>query len=91
MDPFIEHPDRFPGFHDSLFSIYPLRLDERLPEIAMPLLQGDPEIPIDLQSVLDRAYDAGPYRREVAYREEMPFPPLSSEWTAWAGEVLKRV
>ncbi len=59
---------RFDEFED--YFVYPIRLDERLPEIAIPLLPGDPSIPIELQGVLARAYDAGPYRREIRYGEE---------------------
>lgn len=80
---------RFDEFED--FLVYPIRLEERLPEITIPLLPGDPSITIDLQSVLARAYDAGPYRREIHYREEAPAPPLSPEQSTWASGVLKQV
>ena len=45
------------------FRILSMRL--RLPPLAIPLLPGDPDVTVDLQAVFDRAYDAGPYRREV--------------------------
>lgn len=54
------------------------------PEIAVPLLPGDPTITVDLQAGFDRSCDSGPFRREVHYREEMPDPPLSPEQLAWA-------
>lgn len=79
---------RFDEFEDYL--VYPIRLEERLPEIAIPLLPGDPSVPIDLQEVLARAYDAGPYRREIRYGEEAPIPPLSAEQSAWATGLLKQ-
>lgn len=79
---------RFDQFED--YHVYPFRLEESLPEISIPLLPGDPSIPIDLEAVLVRAYDAGPYRREVRYGEEAPIPPLSPEQSAWAAGVLKR-
>jgi hypothetical protein len=79
---------RFDRFEDYL--VYPIQLAEHLPEVAIPLLPGDPSIPVDLQAVLDRAYDAGPYRREIDYRAEAPFPPLPPEQEAWAAGVLKR-
>jgi hypothetical protein len=44
-------------------SLYPIRLEDRLPPIAIPLLPGDPSVTLDLQSVCDRCYDAGPYAR----------------------------
>ncbi len=79
---------RFDDFED--YFVYPIRLEERLPEIAIPLLPGDPSVPIDLQDVLDRTYDTGPYRREIRYEEDAPIPPLSPEQIAWARAVLKR-
>lgn len=46
------------------YFIYPIQLDERLPPIAIPLLPGDPAVTVDLQTVFDHCYDAGPYARE---------------------------
>src|SRR5262249_55870163 len=54
---------RFDRPHD--FFLYPIRLEQRLPVIAIPLLPGDPDVMLDLQAVFDRAYDAGPYAQEV--------------------------
>lgn len=67
-----------------VFHVYPIGLQSRLPEIAVPLLPGDPTITVDLQAVFDRSYDSGPFRREVHYREETPDPPLTPEQLAWA-------
>jgi hypothetical protein len=71
------------------YFVYPVRLAEPLPEIAIPLLPGDPSIPVDLQTIFDRAYDSGPYRRRVPYRDNTPVPPLPPEQAAWATQVLR--
>ena len=47
------------------FFVYPIRLEDRLPPVAIPLLPGDSPVTVDLQSVFDRCYDAGPYAREI--------------------------
>ncbi len=47
------------------FLVYPIALQRRLPIIRIRLLPGDPSIPIRLQAVFQRAYDAGPHRRSV--------------------------
>lgn len=78
---------RFDRFED--FLVYPIRLEERLPEIAIPLLPGDPDVPIDLQAVFDRCYDTGPYRRRVRYAEVTPVPPLRPDQAEWAARVLQ--
>jgi hypothetical protein len=70
------------------FLVYPIRLDDRLPEIAVPLLPGDPDVMIDLQSIFDRCYDTGPYRRRVRYAEGTPVPPLRPDQEGWASQLL---
>ncbi len=65
-----------------------IRPPDPLPEIAVPLLPGDAEVAADLQKLFDRAYDVGPYRRRVRYRETAPVPPLPEEYRDWAREVL---
>jgi hypothetical protein len=45
------------------YDLYPIPFAERLPVIAVPLREGQAEVPLDLQLAFDRAYDAGPYRR----------------------------
>lgn len=77
---------RFDQFED--FLVYPIRLEDRLPEIAIPLLPGDPDVTIDLQSVFDRSYEAGPYRRRVRYAESEPVPALSPERMEWVARRL---
>jgi Protein of unknown function (DUF4058) len=65
------------------YFVYPVRLEERLPGIAIPLLPGDPDVPLSLQAVFDRAYDEGPYHRTVRYGEAPIIPPLPSEQFEW--------
>lgn len=77
----------FDHFEDYL--VYPIRLEERLPEIAIPLLPGDSPVIVDLQAVFDRAYDIGPYQRRVHYHGEGSVPRLSTEQAEWAKRVLQ--
>jgi hypothetical protein len=70
------------------FFVYPIQLPEPLPEISIPLLPGDGAVPLNLQAVFQRAYDAGPYRREVDYQADTPAPPLSPERAAWLKRLL---
>jgi hypothetical protein len=77
---------RFDNLED--FFIYPVRMEERLPEIEIPLLPQDGTVTVDLQAVFDRCYDAGPYRREIRYDMDQPVPPLTPEQAQWAGGFL---
>ena len=65
------------------FFVYPIKLESKLPVIAVPLLNGDLDVPLDLQAVFDRAYDEGPYERAVRYDMATVEPPLQPEQAAW--------
>ncbi len=43
---------------------------------------------LDLQVVLDAAYDRARYGRLIDYTSE-PVPPLSKEWKEWADRLLR--
>jgi uncharacterized protein DUF4058 len=78
------------GFDDvETFFIYPIRLEDRLPPIEIPLLPGDSSVTVDLQAVFDRCYDAGPYAREIRYGQDAVIPPLQSEKAAWTARALQ--
>lgn len=72
------------------YLIYPILLENRLPRIEIPLQPGDGNIEVDLQATFDRAYDAGPYRREFDYRNEVPTVPLDEQRLIWAREQIAR-
>jgi hypothetical protein len=71
------------------YELYPVDLTESLPCIPIPLGYGDPDVPLDLQFVINRVYDSGPYRRMIDYTQP-PDPPLSEEKAAWADELLRQ-
>jgi hypothetical protein len=70
------------------YFVYPIRLEQRLPVIVVPLLPADPAVLLDLQAAFDRAYDAGPYRKAVWYGEDAINPPLRAEQVEWAATTL---
>jgi len=72
------------------FFVYPWQLAEPLPEIGVPLLPDDGEIALDLQAVLTRCYDTGPYSRRVVYDLARIVPPLEPTQTEWVEQVLQR-
>lgn len=71
------------------FEVYPNRLRDCLPQVAIPLLPQDRDVLVALQAVFDRAYDAGPYTRRIDYGKS-PQPPLSEQDAAWAAALLAR-
>jgi len=77
---------RFDDLED--YFVYPIRLDEALPVVAIPLLLGDPAVEADMQAVFNRCYESGPYRREVSYGEDPLDPPLTHAQASWAATLL---
>ena len=68
--------------------VWPLRLQDPLPVVGIPLRTPDPDAPLDLGRALALAYDRAAYDATVNYAAE-PTPPLTPELAAWADEVLK--
>jgi hypothetical protein len=67
----------------------PIGLRKPLPAIAVPLNEGEPPVPLDLQAILHRMYDNYGFAKFM-YQTE-PDPPLKPEDAAWARGVLAGV
>jgi hypothetical protein len=66
--------------------VWPIRLDESLPQVPIPLLPQDADAPLDLQRTLTAVYDTFRYDRTLDYAHP-PTVPLRSEKTAkWIQE-----
>ena len=73
------------------FEVYPVRLQERLPRIAVPLLPEDKEdkdVVLDIQWVFNRCYDLGRYSLDIDYSQPPPVP-LTDEEKAWLEKLLR--
>ena len=70
------------------YQVFPILLTEALPCIPVPLRKELEEVPLDLQYIFDRSYNAGPYRRAIDYHQA-PLPPLSDELVMWADRRLR--
>lgn len=70
------------------YQVFPFGLREWLPCIPVPLKQDEPEVPLDLQFVFNRAYDGGPYRRGAVDYNRPPEPPLSGDDAGWAEALI---
>ncbi len=71
------------------YYVFPIHLGDRLPKLPIPLLPGDRAVSIDLQSLLDRAYDSAQFRRRVRYAQTPPLPPLTADQYAWVEKTLR--
>jgi hypothetical protein len=67
--------------------VWPIALDQRLPVVPVPLLEGDADVTLDLQAAFRATYELG-YDILVSY-DEPPDVPLSDEDMAWAGACIQ--
>jgi hypothetical protein len=70
------------------FDLYPRTLRDRLPRVRVPLGGDDPDVPLDVQAVLERTYELGAYADRLAYDKPCQ-PPLAPEDQAWANRLIK--
>jgi hypothetical protein len=75
---------------EAAYQIYPVGLRDMLPCIPVPLRGEHADVPLDLQFVVNRAYDRGPYRRGAVDYLQPPPPPLSDADAAWAQELMNK-
>lgn len=68
--------------------VWPIRLQDPLPVVPVPLLAPDPDVPLDLGAALGAIYDRAGYDLDVDYRSE-PFPPLEGEDAVWVDRLLR--
>ncbi|MGC8643364.1 MAG: DUF4058 family protein [Isosphaeraceae bacterium] len=76
------------GWKPSPLEFYRIPLRERLPAIAIPLRQTDTDVALDLQPLIDQAYEDGRYGDDIDYRED-PDPPLAPDDARWADALLR--
>lgn len=67
--------------------IYRVSLRERLPIFRIPLRETDKDARLDLQAIVDLAYENGGYD-DTNYRRD-PVPPLSKDDADWADKLLR--
>jgi hypothetical protein len=76
------------GHARQVCDVWAATVRQRLPRVAVPLLEDDPDITLDLEALFTLVYDRGGYARRLNYRRE-PLPPLTPEDAAWADVLLR--
>lgn len=69
--------------------IWPVSLHEAIPIVAVPLREGDADVPLDLTQAVQRIYASARYDLRIDYTQPPPPPALSPEDAAWLDEHLK--
>jgi len=70
------------------YELWTATLRDRLPIIAIPTRAPVPDLPLDVQSLVETVYARGVYAEMLDYSEPAPAPPLSPEDTHWAREQI---
>ncbi len=70
------------------YQLFPFTLRDTLPVIPIPLREDGAEPTLDLQFLLQRVYDGGPYRRGAVNYAKPPDPPLTEVESAWAAQFM---
>ena len=68
--------------------VWPITMDQPLPEVPVPLLPGDLVAKLDLQQALTNVYDASALKYMIDYSRP-PEIPLSPEQAPWIDERLR--
>lgn len=68
--------------------VWPIRLQDALPTLSVPLLHPDPPVPLDMQQAFHTAYQRARYDALIDYTC-LPEPPLSDEERTWITSLLK--
>ena len=70
-------------------TLWPIRLDQRLPPMPIPLRDGDADAQVDLQQALTTVYERAGYDLDIDYRREPPPPPIDPAYADWIDRLLR--
>jgi hypothetical protein len=65
-------------------------LPQPIPEVAIPLREGEAPVLLPLGPLLNEVYDRARYTRRLRYAEPPPEPPLAPEIVAWMDTLLRQ-
>ena len=64
-------------------AVWPIQIQDALPLLPVPLLEPDPDVPLDLGVAVAAVYERGGYASLIDYHQPPPPPPFSDEEAAW--------
>lgn len=54
--------------------VWPIQISDRLPVLPVPLLEPDPDVPLDLGALVASVYERGAFGVQIDYRRPPPVP-----------------
>jgi hypothetical protein len=73
-----------------VIDVWPLRLQDSLPIIPVPLCSPDPDVPLELPLVMADIYDEAAYDLSIDYSQPPPPPALPEVDALWMQTVLSQ-
>lgn len=70
--------------------VWPIQLADKLPVLPVPLLEPDPDVPLDLGKIVTAVYERGGYASIIDYRQPPPAPKLAETEDKWIAELLAK-
>ncbi|MFA0757703.1 MAG: hypothetical protein KEFWMYNX_000862 [Candidatus Fervidibacter sp.] len=77
------------SYRRPMAEVYAWTVRQKMPTIPVPLLWGEPDVPLDLQAVLTTVYERAGYDYRLPYQRD-PEPPLRAEEAEWARELINQ-
>jgi hypothetical protein len=71
-------------------TVWPVQSVRPLPKISVPLEQPDPDVPLELQPMIEAIYQRSRYEHDIDYSQPCQ-PPLSPAEAAWLEQRLKQL
>ncbi len=69
--------------------VWPIQLQDPLPVLPVPLLEPDPDAPLNLAAIVKAVYERGGYASLIDYSQPPPPPPLPDADAAWLDQHLR--
>lgn len=77
------------GDRRPVVEVWPIMLQERLPMLPIPLLEPDPDVPLDLAAIVADVYERGGYATLIDYHRPPPPPKLAEADLIWVDDLLR--
>ena len=76
--------------HNRMIELWPIRLQDPLPMLPVPLSAPDVDVPLELDEILAAIYDEAAYDLSIDYSAPPPPPLLSDEDASWMKSLLEK-
>lgn len=83
------YPDVGRAERRPMVEVWPIGLDHPLPTIPIPLLAGDADVPLELQTAFETVYDAGGFDLALDYLTPLA-GPIAEDQLRWLKSCLQR-